>query len=68
MALPFMIITASASCVLGLIIGSKYPEAVSVGYNTIASKMWSTVCETTSTIYAKVIESIPKPEIQAKTD
>jgi uncharacterized Zn finger protein len=68
MALPFLIMTASVSCVVGLIIGCKYPEAVSAGYSTIASKTWSTVRETTSSIYAKVMESIPKPEVQAKAD
>lgn len=70
MVLPFFL-AASASCVVGMIIGSKYPETVSARYNdfnNIASKTWSTVRETTSNIYAKVVEAIPKPETQAKTE
>jgi hypothetical protein len=68
MAIPLLVLTASASCVMGLMIGANYPEAVSAGYNNIASKTWSTIRATTSGIYAKVMEVIPKPEAQAKAD
>jgi hypothetical protein len=68
MAIPLLVLTASASCAMGLMIGANYPEAVSAGYNNIASKTWSTIRATTSGIYAKVMEVIPKPEAQAKAD
>jgi uncharacterized Zn finger protein len=68
MAIPLLFLTASASCVVGLMIGANYPEAVSAGCNNIASKTWSTVRETTSSIYAKVMEAIPKPAAQGKSE
>jgi hypothetical protein len=65
MALPLLVLTASAACVVGLVIGSTYPESVSAGYKTIASKTWSTVRETTSSIYATVMETMPKSQGKA---
>jgi len=51
---------------LGLAIGTTYPEAVSAGCKIIASKTWSTVRETTSCIYAKLMEAMPKKEAKAE--
>jgi hypothetical protein len=53
---------------MGLMIGANYPEAVSAGYNNIANKTWSTIRATTSGIYAKVMEAIPKPASQGKAE
>ena len=66
MAISLIILTASASCMLGLAIGTTYPEAVSAGCKIIASKTWSTVRETTSCIYAKLMEAMPKKEAKAE--
>ena len=56
----------SASCALGMMIGSAYPETIRAGCSEIskaANKTWSTVRETTSGIYAKMTS---KP--QGKTE
>ena len=66
MALPLLLLNASASCVVGLMIGATYPEVVSTGCSNIASKTWSTVRETTSSIYAKIMETVPNAQAKAE--
>ena len=68
MAIPLLVLTASAACIAGLMIGATYPEAVNTKYNSIASQTWSTLRETTSSIYATVMKSTPKSEVQAKVN
>jgi len=51
---------------LGLAIGTTYPEAVSIGCKNVASKTWSAVRKTTSSIYARVIEAMPTTPAKAE--